>query len=190
MNAARWIFMLAIVVFAAGKVAAGDDYYLVKVTGSDRKVETLSMPGTEFKELEKTIKLEQKFFQKAVSQVAKEWRADELNKGIPFPGAKLSPRVIAGSQKFSSQEKAEEQLSKTEEQEAKRAEREAKKKQHRRKPKDGGAKEKELERAAELVTAKVEELIAAKAGGGAGKDAAELDAGGAKVGVGIDKKQD
>jgi hypothetical protein len=190
MNAVKWISMLAIVVFTAGKVVAAEDYYLVKLMGSDRKVETLSMPSAEFKTFEKNIKLEQKYFAKAVSQVGKEWRADELNKGIPFPGAKLAPRFIVGSQKFSSQEKADEQLSKIEDQESKRLEREAKKKQNpRRKSKDSESKEKELARAADLVSARVEELIAAKTEGGTDKEAANLDAGGAKVGVGINKKK-
>ena len=180
--------------FAAGTVRGGESCYLVKTAGFDRKVEMQTMSESEYKAFSQTIKQEQKYFSKALAIVARDWRADELNKGIAFPGSRLVTRTIMGAQKFASQEKADEQLSKYQDQEAKKLEREAaheKRNPQRNKNKSKSAqemKEAELTRAADQVKAKLEELIA-KAGGGASEGApaaaADIRAGGAGLGVGV-----
>lgn len=120
----RWLVgvVVAGMFVGAGFVRAeeGSARYIVKTTGYDRKIVMEILPEAEFKALEKTIKLEQKYFPKAVALAGKDWRADEMNKKIPFPGNMLKPRNIMMAQKFPSAEKAEEQLTKLENTEARK----------------------------------------------------------------------
>jgi hypothetical protein len=175
----------------AGHVRAEEagSCYIVKATGYDRKIVTEMLPEAEFKAFEKTIKLEQKHFPKAVALAAKEWRADEMNKKIPFPGNSLKARSIMSSQKFPSSEKAGEQMTRIENMEAKKAERLAEQEKNSRgrgrgrgtgSTKDPKKKE-NLGIAADLVKTKLDALVA---GGGAEAGAAELAEGGAKVEAG------
>lgn len=180
---------------AVGPVRGGESSYLVRTAGFDRKVEMQTMSEAEYKAFAQTIKLEQKYFAKAVSLVAKDWRADELNKGIVFPGSRLVARNIMGAQRFASQEKADEQLSKYQDQEAKKLEREAahdkrgnQRNRNNKSKTSQEMKEAELTRAADQVKAKLEELIAKAGGGsseGAAAPAADIRAGGAGLGVGV-----
>ena len=128
-HSTRWLVgvVMAGMFAGAGFVRAeeGGACYIVKTTGYDRKIVTEMLPEAEFKALEKVIKLEQKYFPKAVALAGKEWRADEMNKKIPFPGNVLKARAIMASQKFPSAEKAGEQMTKIENQEARKAERQA-----------------------------------------------------------------
>ena len=191
MNVKHWILGVVAGVVLAGPVVAGDEFYLIKIVNYDRKRDVMTMSAEEFKTLEKNLKYEEKFFPKAVSDVAKDWRADELNKGIPFPGGRLSPRTVLAAQKFPSQEKADAQLSRYQDQEAKKAERAAEREKNDRskvkktKNKSDLAREEETTRAADLVKAKVGEYLVkagltvaetAPAKGEEGKDA-KADAG-------------
>ncbi len=128
-NITRWLVGVVMVGMFAGagfvRAEGGSACYIVKTTGYDRKIVTEMLPEAEFKAFEKTIKLEQKYFPKAVALAGKEWRADEMNKKIPFPGNVLKARAIMASQKFPSAEKAGEQMTKIENQEARKAERQA-----------------------------------------------------------------
>ena len=148
----------------AGTVHAGEGGYVVKVVGLDRSTEVKTLSETDFRALEKTIKLEQKFFSKAVEMATKEWRADELNKGKPFLGSRLSAPVIAMVQKYPSLEKADAQLTRTQDQEAKKLEKKGVKKTTSRKAQDD--KDGELVQAADLVRIKLDELISKSGAGG------------------------
>jgi hypothetical protein len=171
--------------------------YIVKTTGYDRKVVTEMLPEAEFKAFEKTIKLEQKFFPKAVALAGKEWRADEMNKKIPFPGNSLKARSIMSSQKFPSSEKAGEQMTRIENMEAKKAERLAELEKNSRgrgmaSQKDP-KKEGNIALAVDLVKSKLDALVA---GGGAESGAAgeanagaKGEAGGAKVEANAEKEK-
>ncbi|MEI6787554.1 MAG: hypothetical protein WCL49_03650 [bacterium] len=182
-----WIIGVVITGMLAGTGSAwaegGTACYVVKTMGFDRKIVTEMMPEADFKALEKTIKLEQQFFPKAVALAGKDWRADEMNKKIPFPGNMLKARTIMASQKFPSAEKAGEQMTKYENQEAKKAERQAELEKNSR---GRGAtalkdskKEGNIALAIDLVKAKVDALVA---GGGSEPGAAgPAEAGGAKV---------
>ncbi len=186
----------------AGHVRAEEagSCYIVKATGYDRKIVTEMLPEAEFKALEKTIKLEQKYFSKAVALAGKEWSADEMNKKTPFPGGMLKPRTIVSSQKFSSSAKAGEQLTKLENMEAKRAERLAEQEKNTRGRGRGRSavskkdlkKEGNLALAAGLVKTKLDALVAGGGSepGAAGKveEGAKVGAGGA--GLGVDAKKD
>jgi hypothetical protein len=122
-----------------------------------------------------------------VAEAAKEWRADELNKGVPFLGNRLAPRTIMTSMKYSTSEKADEALSKYEDLQSKKAEREFNKnKKTKGKGKDKDNKDADLQAALDLVQPKLDALIA-KAGGAGGKDAALEVPGGAKVGAAVEK---
>jgi hypothetical protein len=188
-HVARWLAGVVMVGMFAGagfvRAEGAGACYIVKTTGYDRKIVTEMLPEAEFKAFEKTIKLEQKLFPKAVALAAKDWRADEMNKKIPFPGNSLKARSIMSSQKFPSPEKAGEQLTRIENMEAKKAERLAEQEKNSRgrgvtslkDPK----KEGNLALASDLVKTKLDALVA---GGGSEPGAAGPAEGGAKVEAG------
>jgi len=195
MSTWKWIFGMLAVVMASFTAQAGEEYYLVKIKGFDKQIEMTSMSATEYKALEAAVKLEQKYFMAAVAEAAKEWRADELNKGVPFMGNKLTPRTIMMATKYSSSEKATEALSKIEEMQSKKDERDFKSKKRTTKPKDQIKQESEIMTAAALVKTKLDAMIS-KAGGNAadakGADAKKVAAGveapgGAKVNAAVEK---
>jgi hypothetical protein len=194
MNMRRWLGGLVAFCIVSGTAVAAESFYLVKTQGYDRKAEMVTMSAAEYKAYEQNIKLEQKYFSKAVSLVAKEWRADPLNKTIAFPGSRLIPRTIMGAQKFSSIEKADEQLSRFQDQEAKKAERVAERERQQSrynrnaskgKSKAQESRDAELTRAADLVKAKLDDLISKGGGVGDAGPAVDVQAGGAGMGVGL-----
>jgi hypothetical protein len=150
---------------------AGDVYVLVKVADMNRTAQYQVMSAAELKELEKTIQNEKKYFENALRLAAKAWREDEMNKGIVFPAGRLSPRAIVGSpERFENQDKAEAQLNRYYEREAKKEDREREKEKNKgTKSKEESEREKKKEaetmQAADLVKAKVAELMSGKAGG-------------------------
>lgn len=165
-----------------------EGYVIVKVQDMLKKTTTEMMTESEYKALEKTIQMENRFFQQAVQIAAKEWRADELNKGTPFAGGRLMARKIVGTpERFSNQEKAQQKLTAIEDLESKKAFRAREKEAGNKKSKEELAKEYEKEAvvssAAELVQAKLEELISAKSAapaGGAAPGAKPVDNAAAK----------
>lgn len=174
----------------AGSVCSGaigeEACYIVKIMGYDRKIEVVTMPESEFKNFDKALKQEQKVFPKALAIVAKEWRADELNKGIAFPGVSLKPRTLVTSQKFPSAAKAEEQLSKLEDQEARKLERQAEREKGNPqggKGKKDSKKEEIIAQAASMLKAKMDELMAGAGGEAAAGEGAKVEAGGAAPGA-------
>ena len=186
----KWMMGVVMVVSFSLTVQAAEEFYLVKSKGLDKQVEMKVMSAAEYKELETTIKLQTKYVPAAITEAAKEWRADELNKGVPFPGNKVSAPLIISTAKFSSSEKATAELTKYEDMQAKKDEREAKK--AKTKSKDQSAKEvkqeSELRAAAELIKPKLEALIAKGGAAGAKGAGADLEApGGAKVNAAVDK---
>ncbi len=179
-----WIMGVVITGMFAGAGSARAEgasaCYIVKTMGFDRKIATEMMSEAEFKALEKNIKLEQRYFPKAVALVGKDWRADELNKKIPFPGNMLKPRNIMMAQKYPSSEKAVEQLTKLENMEAKKAEQESNSRGRGSASLKDPKKDANLAMAGGLVKIKLDILVAN--GGlepGAAKPA-EADAKGAK----------
>lgn len=164
MKLARWVAGVVMMGMMAGSVHAGEGAYLVKVVGMDRQVEVKTLSEADFKALEKTIKLEQKYFSKAVEMAAKDWRGDEMNKGKPYAGSRLSAPMIAAAQKYPSLEKAEAQLARIQDQEAKKLEKKGGKKASSKKGQDD--REIDLAQAADVVKIKLDELIG-KAGGNA-----------------------
>lgn len=204
MNAGSWVRGMVVAGVVAGSVCAvmaeegakvSDAAYIVKTMGMDRKIETVVMPEADYKALENTLKLEQKYFSKAVSLAAKEWRADEANKGITFPGSMLKPRSIMVAQRFATAAKADEQMTKIEEQEAKKKERAAEKEKKMRRGaplKKDSKRDDNLALAADLVKAKLGELVAGNgaepAAAGAAPAAAKVEGGGADMGAKADKE--
>jgi hypothetical protein len=139
-HSTRWLVGVVVVGMLAGAgfvraEGAASACYIVKIIGSDRKATLEILPEAEFKALEKTIKLEQKYFSKAVSLAAKDWREDKLNKGAPFPGAMLKPRTIMTSQKFPTMEKGGEQMTKHGSEESGTADRAGKEEYHQKRSK-------------------------------------------------------
>ena len=163
MKMKQWILSAVAGMVLAGSAVAGDEFYLVKISNYDRSRDVMTMSAADFKALEKTLKQEEKYFAKAVADVAKDWRADELNKGIPFPGGRLVKRAIVTSQKFPTAEKADEQLTRHEDQEARKAQRAAAKTKGAKVKKPVDPREEETARAVELVKTKIDEYVA-KAG--------------------------
>ena len=180
MKMAQWATGLIVTGVVAGSVLAAESGYLVKVIGYDHKAELETMSEVDFKALEKSIKLEQKYFPKAVELAGKDWRADELNKKVTFPGSRLTPRTIMMAQEYPSLEKAEAQLNRLQDQEAKKLEKqtEAEKKNpqlKKGKSKTVDSKEAEVMQASDLVKSKLVDLIA-KAGGDTNALASEVKA--------------
>jgi len=165
MKISVWLAGLMMMGCMTGAVMAAEEGYLVKVIGFDRKAEWQAMTETDYKVFEKSIKLEQKFFPKAVELAGKDWRTDELNKGVAFPGSRLMCRSIGSAQPFPSLEKAEAQLNRIQDQEAKKLDRKGT--AGAKKPnKAQETKEMELVQASDLVKTKLAELVT-KAGGDA-----------------------
>ena len=181
MRAATWWSVALAAGLMSGLVRAGDSGYLVKLSGHDRKSEWLTMSEADFKALDKNLKQELKFFPKAVEAAGKEWRADELNKKIAFPGVRLVPRTIVSAQQFPSLEKAEAQLGKIQDQEARKLQKQAEKEKGRPPPKPSKEqmeKEENTGRAVDLVKAKLNALMGRPA------EEANLAAGGEKAAEG------
>ena len=193
MRTMSWVMGVWLVGLAALTAAAGEDFYVVKVKGLDKRVAIQVMSMAEFKALEAAIKVEQKFLPKAIAEVGKEWREDDFNKKSPYIGNKLNPRAIMSAMKYSSQEKASDALTKAEELQAKKDDREFSKKIG--KSKDQIRLESDLMTVSALVQTKLDALIAA--GGKADTKAAPAPAkegapamevpGGAKVNAAVEK---
>lgn len=177
----------AVVAQPAAAAQPSEVSYVVKIQDMNRECSYEAMNGDELKTLQKTIQLETRYFQEAVQAAAKQWREDEANKTVPFSGTRLAPRQIVGTpERFENREKADKQLNLYLEREQKKQERElTKKKGKKPAPRGKGPLTKEqereanLERAAEMVKARLDEIVAAKSGG-AGAAGAQPDAGGAK----------
>jgi hypothetical protein len=89
--------------------SALETFCVVKITDMDKKVENKIMSPEEFKEEEARAKAEAALFPKAEELAKKEWKADEANKSIPFPG-RLGPRKIEIVTRESNREKADKKL--------------------------------------------------------------------------------
>ncbi len=143
------------------RASALETFCVVKSTDMDKKIEYKIMSPEEFKEQEAQVKAEAALFPKAEEQVKKEWKADEGNKSTPFPG-KLGPRKIEVVTRESVREKADKKLESLE----------ASSDRRQIEPKKGGKltdaekkqadakaeKEKDLQKAYDLVKAKLAEL--------------------------------
>ena len=138
-------FALSVALALWARPVSAEPYVLIKVIAMDRTTANQVMSATDFKEFEKTIQTEKKYFQDAVREAAKAWREDAANKNTTFAGGRLIPRSIVGSpERFENQEKAEAQLGKYEERETKK-EREKAKAGMAAKSKDEADREKKKE---------------------------------------------
>jgi hypothetical protein len=158
----------------SGRVAPGamETYCVVKVSDF-MKAETYEvMKAAEVRELNAQIQRETKVFMKAEELVAREWKADELNKGTPFPGGRVSTRKAEIKGQFPSEEKARAMRETYQAREAKKADRENERLIDLKKTNPTAAKELEKElsearekevtvaRAAAAVEAKIKDLLA------------------------------
>jgi hypothetical protein len=142
---------------------AADSFYVVKITEMDKKVDFKLMSAEDYKALETEVKAETSLFPKAEELAKKEWKtADE--KG-PFPG-RLSPRKVEVIERHTVREKADEKLEKLQASEDKKSGdtrkpggkmNEAEKKMAESK----AEKEKDLQKAHDLVKGKLTELVSA-----------------------------
>lgn len=188
MNTTRWVLGLLIAGMVAGTAVAeeaagkSEAYYVVKTSGMDRKVEMEVLSEPELRDLEKTLKLEQKHFSKAVILAGKEWASDEMNKGLMFPGSTLKPRSIVSSMKYPSLEKAQEKLIKLEGGDTRKNARGQLRPAPRKPVKPASKRDELMARAADLVKFKIDALISETPAAGAAPAAAPaaIDAGGAQ----------
>jgi len=188
----RVLGVFAVMVMAGLVCAASESSLLVKTIGFDRKVTYEVMTGAEYKEFIKRLKLEERYFSKAVTQASKEWRMDKQNKGVSFPAAHLSARMVSGNpQRFSSQEKAKEQADKYDEAAMKREDRESERNSRSRRAQAQRVKEESAGRASKLVESIIEEMMSKTSDGDADKSdkgdkavKAGVAVGGTKMGVG------
>jgi hypothetical protein len=153
---------LAALLALPARSLAADSFYVVKVTEMDKKVDFKLMSAEDYKALETEVKAETSLFPKAEELAKKEWKtADE--KG-PFPG-RLSPRKVEVVERHTVREKADEKLEKLQSSEDRKAEpkkaggkmNEAEKKMAESK----AEKEKDLQKAHDLVKGKLTELVSA-----------------------------
>lgn len=155
--------MVVALMAVTGRLGAAEPYFLVKVQGLDRTTEMKVMSAADLKALEKTLVMEKRLFPQAMAAAQKEWKADEMNKTVTFPSAKVIPRTLVGMpEKFLSQEKADEALSRYEDRLARRRMKEDEAlKGSAKKTKSDKEEQKELVaiQAVELVRAKLDELL-------------------------------
>ncbi len=150
-------------VLCPGRSLAAESYVLYKVMDIDHRTDMRVVSATEFKEVEKTLQLEKKYFPEAVRNATKEWREDEMNKGSAFPVARLSPRCFVGSpERFPTQEKADEQLNKYYERDAQKDARQKEKARPKALSDKDRKRDQDGIRAAKLMREKLEELMEAK----------------------------
>jgi hypothetical protein len=141
---------------------AADSFWVVKITEMDKKVEHRIMSAEEYKEMETQIRAEASLFPKAEDLAKKEWKtAEEKNS---FPG-RLTPRKIEVVERNTVQEKASAKLDKLNASEERKNEPKrtsAKPTEAEKKQADIKAeKERDLEKAHDLVKGKLAELLAA-----------------------------
>jgi hypothetical protein len=144
------------------RASALETFCVVKITDMDKKVEHKLMSPDEFKEEEARAKAEASLFPKAEELAKKEWKADEANKSIPFPG-RLGPRKIEVVTRESSREKADKKLESLDAA-SERRQNETRKsgkmtEADKKKAEAADEKEKDLGRAYESVKAKLGELM-------------------------------
>jgi hypothetical protein len=156
--------VVGLALWAAG--ARAESYVIVRVTDMLKAETHQVMTTTEFKDLQKTVQNEAKYFMQAEQATQKAWKEDELNKRVPFPGTRLAPRKAEIKGQFVKKEEAQAKLERLEELEARKADREAELMMALSKKDANQAKlakerqEKEAEKAADAVRA--HEILQAK----------------------------
>jgi hypothetical protein len=204
--------IVAILAGSALRAAAGEPAVVVKIQDMMRASDYQVLSPAEYKDLQKDLQQEEKFFKKAEELATKDWKQDELNKNIPFPTGRVFPRKIVGQpMQCASKQQAEDKLSAIRDADSKKAKREGDKLRDLEqknpnaakalKEKETAEKEKELvlERAKDLIQKHLEELTGKPAEKGtfpeakpAGekapeKQAPEKDKGKEKAGKALDK---
>ena len=98
----------------AGTSMALDAYYVVTITDMTGEKTYEVMDKEQLSALKKQIALEARFFQKALSNVQKEWMSPERKDTHQYhwQGQKLKPRTAKESPPFANREKADEKASK------------------------------------------------------------------------------
>jgi hypothetical protein len=165
--------VLALWLTAGMRAAAVDTFLVVKVAEMNRAVGYQVMTPAEYKGLDARIQRESRLYTQAEQLAMKEWKADEGNKGIPFPGGRLSARKATVVAQFSAREQADKKIESYKDIESRRQLQEMAASRNltpqQKKLKEAEAeKERQVEQAAELVKAKLDELLAReeeKAGG-------------------------
>lgn len=91
-----------------------DSYYVVTITGMTGEKTYEVMDKERLSALKKQLAIEARYFNKAVSNVQKEWTSPEQKDAHQFrwQGQKLKPRTAKESQPYASQEKATEKADK------------------------------------------------------------------------------
>ncbi len=153
---------LGSVLALATRASALDSFCIVKITDMDKKVEHKIVSAEDFKTLEAEIKTEASLFPKAEELAKKEWKADEGNKSIPFPG-RLGPRKIDVVARETVREKADkklEALTASEDRRQVEPKKGGKMTDAEKKQADAKAeKEKDLQKAYDAVKTKIAELV-------------------------------
>lgn len=146
-----------------------EPFHVVRIVDFDRKADFLKLTEVDRKALERRLNEEKKVFQQALDQASKTWYEDDKNKGVMFPEAALAPRAILSSEPFNSAEKAAERLNKLLADETEKKEKDEERLRHSfRRLRDYKAeaekkdrKNRTIERAADLVKARMDELLGA-----------------------------
>lgn len=191
----RYGLCAAMVALFGGLASAGETFYVVRVSDMMREQAYQVMGGDEFKQFQKQIALEERNFPKALTMVGDEWRKDEANKTVPFPGGRLSPRKIVGQpEPFDTRDKADKRVDQIQKREDDKRLRDKTPKPPADKVKDAREADKVLQarRAADLIAAKLTELAGGDAKTGdkpaADKPAADKPAAPAAAQPAADKK--
>jgi hypothetical protein len=178
--AAFVVFCVLAAVTCPLRASAGDKYIIVKKTGIDKTAEYVILGVDDAKQLQKDMALQ-----------AKDWKADEANKGVPFPSAKLGQPKFEVKDQLTNAEEAQKKLEAYVAHAEKQDGRDVKKstkmtERDKKKEEEEADKARVVEAACGLVEEKLEELVAKekeKAGGakpagddaGAGGDDAPAD---------------
>ena len=177
----RYGLCAAMVSLWGGGAVAAESFVVVRVSDMMREQTYQVMSNDEFKQFQKQVALEERNFPKALQVVGDEWRKDDMNKTIPFPSGRLSPRKIVGQpEPFDTRDKADKRVEQYQKREDDKRLRE---KTANKKPVDKVMEAREADkvlqarRAADLIAAKLAELAGgdAKAGDKAAADKPAAD---------------
>jgi hypothetical protein len=144
------------------RLLAAESFYVVEITDMDKKVEHKIMSAEDFKVLETEIRAETSLFPKAEEAAKKEWKSSDEK--AAFPG-RLNARKAVVLARETVREKADaklEKLTASEERKNEPKKTTAKPTEAEKKAEAAKAeKEKDLQRAYDLVKGKLDELVAA-----------------------------
>ncbi len=155
------VMMFGLVLLGATKIQA-EMVSVVKDSDVLKRATYQVTTSAELRELQKKVQDEARVYSQAMAALKKEWDADEMNKGEPFPGSRLSPRKVEIKGTFTDRKMAQKKVESLEEREMDAAdpEKDGKKVNPSPQEKEKLAREATRMAAAERLAGKLQDKIA------------------------------